>query len=131
MAGFAILRDMGYPENLQKLCELRGLSQSDLAVQLGVSRASLSRILRGVQEPKLGFANQLARILDVPLDALVRDGAAIAGGRRQVELDEEEWTILQIVRRLGPEIAIDRLLGVDRGAFPPAEAEPRAIPPKG
>ena len=56
---------MGYCENLRKLCESKGWNQADLAARLGMSRSSLSRILRGVQEPKVGLAHEMAHGLTV------------------------------------------------------------------
>ena len=38
-----MLGDMGYTDKLQKLCALRGLDQSELAGQVGLSKSSMSR----------------------------------------------------------------------------------------
>jgi transcriptional regulator with XRE-family HTH domain len=107
-----LLEVMGYAEKLRKLCLLRGLDQSSLAERVGVSKASMSRILNGSQEPKLHLAHELARALGVTLDRLVGDSPADEAMGQWVVVTEDELTVLQISRRLGLGLAIDRLLGV-------------------
>ncbi len=106
---------MGYAEKLQKLCALRGLDQSALAARVGISRSSISRILSGAQEPKLGLAWSLATALGVSLDYLADDAVEIDPGGHWARLSEDEQTILKLVRRLGSEVAMDRLLGLGSG----------------
>jgi transcriptional regulator with XRE-family HTH domain len=101
---------MGYSEKLQKLCALRSLDQSTLATRVGLSKSSISRIISGVQEPKLRLAHDLAKALGVTLDYLVEDAAEV--GQHLVTVTEEELIVLKIVRRLGANEAIDRLLNV-------------------
>jgi len=108
---------MGYTEKLQKLCALRGLDQSELAKRVNLSKSSISRILSGAQEPKLRLAYDLAKALGVTLDYLVGDTAEVSTGDHLVMLTEEELMILKIVRELGPNVSIKRLLNV--AANPP------------
>ena len=103
---------MGYSENLQRLCVQKGLDQALLAERLGVSRSSISRILSGAREPKLGLAARLARLLGTPLDAMVDESAELGPGGHLVALSDEELAVLKLVRRLGTEEATDRLLAV-------------------
>jgi transcriptional regulator with XRE-family HTH domain len=103
---------MGYSERLQKLCALRSLDQATLASMVGLSKWSISRILTGVQEPKLSLANDLAKALGVTLDYLMDDSLELAQTQRRVIVTDEELMILKIVRRLGPNAALDRLLAV-------------------
>ena len=103
---------MGYAEKMQRLCAMRGLDQSALAERVRVSKSSMSRILGGVQEPKLRLAYELARALGVTLDYLVDDAAELDPAGHLVVVTEEELTILRIVRRLGADAAMDRLLGL-------------------
>lgn len=110
---------MGYSEKLQRLCALRGLDQATLADQVGLSRSTISRIISGIQEPKLKLAHDLAKALGVTLDYLVEETLEIGPGEQLVALTEEERMILKIVRRLGSNVAIDRLLNV-----PPAASAP-------
>ena len=101
---------MGYPDKLQKLCVLRGMDQTELATKVGLSKSSISRILSGVQEPKLGLAYDLAKALGVTLDYLVDEKPALSPTDRMVMVSEDELTVLKLVRRLGVEVAMDRLL---------------------
>src|SRR5438309_12094791 len=108
-----ILGGMGYAEKLQQLCALRGLEQSVLAERVGLSKSSISRILSGAQEPKLRLAFDLAKALGVTLDYLVDDTLDLRPTDRLVMISEDELTVIKIIRRLGVELAIDRLLGID------------------
>jgi transcriptional regulator with XRE-family HTH domain len=110
---------MGYSEKLQKLCALRSLDQSALASKVGLSKSSISRILSGVQEPKLRLAYDLAKALGVTLDYLVEDSPELGPTQHLVMVTEEEMMILKMVRRLGTNVAIDRLLNVGPGAPAP------------
>src|SRR3954452_21988359 len=113
---------MGYADKLQKLCALRGMDQSTLASKVGLSKSSISRILSGVQEPKLRLAYDLAKALGVTLDYLVEDSPELGPTQHLVMVTEEEMMILKMVRRLGTNVAIDRLLNVGPGAPTPAAA---------
>lgn len=108
----SIFGTMGYAEKLQKLCALRGLDQSALAERVGLSKSSMSRILSGVQEPKLRLAHELARVLGVTLDYLVDDSLELEPSGQLVLLNDDEVAILKMVRRLGHDTSIDRLLAV-------------------
>ncbi len=107
---------MGYSENLQKLCALRSMDQATLAGKVGLSKSSISRILSGVQEPKLQVAYDLAKALGVTLDYLVKESSDLGPSQHLVMVTDEELMILKIARRLGSEGAIDRLLNVESSA---------------
>ncbi|CAN5714885.1 hypothetical protein BH23PLA1_BH23PLA1_17770 [soil metagenome] len=117
-----ILGDMGYPEKMQRLCSLKGVDQSALADQLGLSRASISRILSGSQRPKLEVAFRLARALGVSLDYLLDDSMEVDHASQLMMVSADELTILKLVRRLGHDVAMDRLLGVDPGRLTAGES---------
>ena len=117
-----MLGDMGYTDKLNRLCALRGLDQAALAGQFGLSKSSISRILSGAQEPKLRLAYDLARSLGVTLDYLVDDSMEVDPGEQLVKVSEDEMTILKIVRRIGTDEAIDRLVN---GPAPQPQTEPR------
>jgi transcriptional regulator with XRE-family HTH domain len=103
---------MGYTDKLQRLCALRGLDQYALAGKVHLSKSSISRILSGKQEPKLTLAHELAKSLGVTLDYLVDDSPEVNPTDHLVMVTEDELAILKIVRRLGSDAAIDRLLRV-------------------
>jgi transcriptional regulator with XRE-family HTH domain len=105
-----MLGGMGYKDKLQRLCALRGMDQSALASQVGLSKSSISRILNGAQEPKLRLAYDLAKALGVTLDYLVDDSPEAGPGDQLVMVSEDELTILKIVRRLGSNVSLDRLV---------------------
>jgi transcriptional regulator with XRE-family HTH domain len=117
---FLMMGIMGYSEKLQKLCAMRNLDQSTLATKVGLSKSSISRILSGVQEPKLRLAYDLARALGVTLDYLVDDSPEMGPAQHLLMVTDEEMMILKIVRRLGANVAIDRLLNVPPGTPPGA-----------
>lgn len=115
-----MLGRMGYPEKLQKLCAMRGMDQSALATQFGLSKSSISRILNGSQEPKLRLAYDLARALGVTLDYLVDESPEVGPLEQFVMVSEDEVTILKIVRLLGTEAAYNRLLNAPAPPDAPA-----------
>jgi hypothetical protein len=75
--------------------------------------------LSGSQEPKLGLAFKIAKLLQVPLEYLADDEVSPDATRKSLLLDEDEVTILKLVRRLGVEGSLNRLLAVE----PPAASE--------
>lgn len=102
--------NMGYAEKLQKLCALRGLDQTSLAEKLKLSKSSMSRILSGVQEPKIKLAHEMARVLGVTLDYLVDDEQNIEPTGQMMLVSEDEMSLLKIIRRLGVHEAYNRIL---------------------
>jgi transcriptional regulator with XRE-family HTH domain len=119
---------MGYAEKLQKLCAMRGLDQSELAARVGISKSSMSRIVSGAQEPKIQLARSLAKELGVTLDYLVDESMEATTSSQLIAVTEDELLVLKIVRRLGPNVAMDRLLAV--GPPPEARARPEAAEPR-
>lgn len=91
------------------------MDQSTLAERVGLSKSTMSRILSGVQEPKLSLAFDLARALGVTVDYLMADEPDATAAGQTVVVNDDELMILKIVRRLGVDEAIDRLLGVASG----------------
>jgi transcriptional regulator with XRE-family HTH domain len=116
---------MGYTDKLQKLCALRGLDQTDLAVKLHLSKSSISRILSGVQEPKLRVAYDLAQVLGVTLDYLVEDSPDIGPTDQLVMVTQDELAILKMVRLLGTTASMVRLMNAPITTLdaPPASIE--------
>lgn len=112
---------MGYPEKMRQLCALRCYDQAALAEKVGVSRSTISRVLSGIQEPKLSLAWKLAQALEVSLDFLADDTIEQEPGATWTQLSLDELTILKLVRRLGVDEAMDRLLGITTKTEPPSE----------
>lgn len=112
---------MGYAEKLQHLCALRGLDQSTLADRVNLSKSSMSRIFTGLQEPKISLARELARALGVTVDYLADDGhGPEIPVDHLIPVSTDELAVLKIVRRLGVESALDRLIGIGSQSTPAA-----------
>lgn len=107
---------MGYADKLQRLCALRGLDQTTLAERVRLSKSSMSRIFSGLQEPKISLAHELARELGVTIDYLVDDDhdPEKIPGDHLVPVSTDELAVLKIIRRLGVDNALDRLIGIDQ-----------------
>ncbi|MCR5878699.1 helix-turn-helix transcriptional regulator [Phenylobacterium sp. J367] len=54
----------------------RNWSQGDLAERLDVSRQSVNAIETGKYDPSLPLAFKIARVFDLPIEAIFEDGAA-------------------------------------------------------
>jgi putative transcriptional regulator len=54
----------------------RDWSQADLADRLDVSRQSVNAIETGKYDPSLPLAFRIARLFDMPIEAIFEDGAA-------------------------------------------------------
>ena len=116
---------MGYPDKLRQLCVLKGLDQSELAAKVGLTKSSMSRILSGSQVPKLDKAQELSRALGVSLDYLADDELEIQPAGQWVVISEDEITVLKLIRRLGIDAALDRLLGIEAPPIPAPRVEGR------
>lgn len=62
---------MGFNDNLNKYRKLKGLSQEELAYQLGVSRQSVSKWESGQSVPELERIIEIADLFNISLDELV------------------------------------------------------------
>ncbi len=56
--------------NVERVREARGMSQSDLAKAAGVSRQSIHALERGAHEPRLSLAYRVADALGATLEAV-------------------------------------------------------------
>jgi transcriptional regulator with XRE-family HTH domain len=124
-------------EKLAKAVRHRGKSTSDIVraleetgdPTLTASKATVNRWMRGESEPSVRQALLLARLLDTSVEALFEEhdesaspAAAAAEGPSQ-----EEQQVLVLVRRLGIETALDRLLQISRSGARPVH--PAGNPP--
>lgn len=58
----------------------RDWSQGELATRLGVSRQSVNAIETGKYDPSLPLAFKIARVFDLPIEAIFEDEASADGG---------------------------------------------------
>ena len=58
----------------------RDWSQGELAARLSVSRQSVNAIETGKYDPSLPLAFRIARVFDLPIEAIFEDEAAAEGG---------------------------------------------------
>lgn len=78
---------MKLQENLMRLRKQKGLSQEELAYQLGVSRQAVSKWESGTSIPELERLIELADLFDVTLDELVKGERSTSQG---IIMSEEE-----------------------------------------
>ncbi|PTL40511.1 helix-turn-helix domain-containing protein [Alkalicoccus saliphilus] len=68
----------------------RGLTMSELADRAGVAKSYLSAIERDLQtNPSIQFIEKIANVLDVDINALLKDEAATNSSDETAALDEE------------------------------------------
>lgn len=63
---------MEFGENLKKLRESRGMSQADLAEQLGVTRGLIAQYETGAKSPNVNLASKIASALGVTIDTMMQ-----------------------------------------------------------
>lgn len=68
----------------------KGLTMSELADRAGVAKSYLSAIERDLQtNPSIQFIEKIANVLDVDINALLKDEAAMNSTDETAALDEE------------------------------------------
>lgn len=72
---------MNFSEKLQALRKSRGMSQENLADEVGVSRQAVSKWELGVSLPDMDKLIALSGLFGVSIDYLVKDGVTEPGGR--------------------------------------------------
>ena len=58
-------------EKLKKIMEEKGVSQAELAENVGVSQAFISYLLKGFKVPSVALLKRIADYLEVTMDDLV------------------------------------------------------------
>lgn len=72
------------PAKLEMLLNERGLNQNRLAKMLGVSRATISRIMRGLYKPRADVLAALKKAFpDIPLDYYFDEDKEVSPGGHQ------------------------------------------------
>ncbi len=66
---------MSFPEKLIKLRKEKGMTQEELAFEIGVSRQSVSKWETGEAEPNVSALKAIAGVFDVTLDFLMKEDA--------------------------------------------------------
>lgn len=84
--------------NIMRLRQAKGMSQVELARQLGMGSDSLSRIERGLVAPRFGRLEKLAAVLGCSVAELFLDGAA--GRAQHVEPLSPEQEALFLTNRV-------------------------------
>lgn len=74
---------MNLSERIRQLRQRKGLSQENMADELGLSTSAYGDIERGRTEPPLSRLDAIARLLEVPLPTLL--------GLESTSLSETEW----------------------------------------
>ncbi len=72
-------RTLPLRNRLRELRADRGWTQADLARQLGVSRQTVNAIEVGRYDPSLPLAFRMARVLDLRIEAIFKDGSSDVG----------------------------------------------------
>ncbi len=85
---------MNFYEKLQKLRKRNGLSQEQLAGELGVSRQAVSKWESGQGYPEIDKILLLSDIFKVSLDDLLREDNHIAVNNDSIKLDLKDIWIL-------------------------------------
>jgi transcriptional regulator with XRE-family HTH domain len=116
---------MSFGKKIKHYRKLRGLTQSELADEIGISQVRLSEIERG----RDGTSKELMQVITTTIDALRED--------RSCELPRDEQTTwkgfgekLQRLRigRCMDQVELGRLLGIKRANVSAYETD-RAVPP--
>ena len=100
---------MALGSKIVALRKAKGLSQADLAAQLGVHKNELGRYERGEATPSIDVARKIADLLNVSLDFLIgkvyqqidRDIVDKVVSIQKLSKEERERIILRLMRLLG------------------------------
>lgn len=84
-------------ENIKRLREKNGLSQSDLASKVGKTRTAIWQYERGDTIPRMGVIEDMAKLFDVPKGEIIESTVnyAIVNIR-----DDEEQELIKLYRQL-------------------------------
>ena len=90
-------------ERIVYLREKLGISQKDLAKQLGITAASLSRYENNLYDPKSAIITSLSQVLHTSSDFLLGINSDIQYSTRPSPVNETDLHIWELYRLLTPE----------------------------
>ena len=90
---------MTFYEKLKKCREEKGLSQSDVAERLSISRQAVSKWERGLNEPDIEMIVRLADLYHLTIDQLLREDLSIV--RKLAQKERSYKKLLLAVAILG------------------------------
>lgn len=109
---------------LKNLRALRGVSQSDLAAALGLSKQAISSYETGARKPDFDGLDAMADFLDVSIDYLVGASTVLESYPRHgddrrrslVRITDEEKAVLDAYRKADPDLraAVNTILKVEK-----------------
>ena len=67
---------MSLRDNVKKYCELREMTQKELAEKLGVTSVSLNATLKDGNDPRISTIQKIADVLEVSIGDLLSDSSA-------------------------------------------------------
>ena len=83
---------MNLRDNIKKYCELRGITQKELAAKLGVTSISLNATLKDGKDPRISTIQKIADALEVSITDLLSDG------QKQVLSEEQPVAYVPYIR---------------------------------
>lgn len=101
---------MGFKENLKTARKKLGLTQEQVANQLGITKSAYCGYETGKRQPDVTKLKELAKVLNIKVDTLLEIGY----GQHKDEFSEKEKKLVSAYRE-HPELryAVDKLLGID------------------
>jgi len=90
-------------ERLRKLRKLRGMTQSELARQIGIQQSDLSRMEKGTYRVSLDNLFKILGVFGMDVGQFFQQEMAPPAGPATAPLSQEDMQTLQMLRRLDPE----------------------------
>ena len=90
-------------ERLRNLRKLRGMTQSELARQIGIQQSDLSRMEKGTYRVSLDNLFKILGVFGMEVAEFFQEGVAPEPQPAPAPLSHEDMQTLQMLRRLDPE----------------------------
>lgn len=91
---------MGVKENVRKLRKQAGLTQEQLASKIGVTRSTVTQWESGWSKPRMGAAENLAAVFNVPVSAIVDDTFTVHYPPNAIKATASSHATLPLVGRV-------------------------------